>query len=137
LARLLHATTGKQVFERFSENSNASYAVNGDLGIFIKYSSKRMSPWRFTFRAEHLVEIERLRFNHKVFAILVCNDDGIVCLNYEELKTLVYNDNLEGGWISASRSARKKYGINGTNGTLKTKVGANDFPSKMFLSSTC
>lgn len=132
-ARILHATQRPLSIRPFGSTSNASYVVNDFVGIYIKYSSKRMTPWRFTFTKEHQDEIEVLKksFN-RVFLILVCNDDGIVCLSYSELKKILdsHHDPIE--WISATRHKREMYGVKGSNGTLDFKIGKSDFPEKMF-----
>jgi len=31
----------------YPTSSNSSYVINDTIGIFVKYSSKRMSPWKF------------------------------------------------------------------------------------------
>ena len=65
------------------------------------------------------------------FLILVCNKDGIVCLNEKNLKTIL-DDNYENiEWISASRLARESYAIKGSDGKLKFKININDFPKNV------
>ena len=113
--------------------SNASYVVNETVGIYIKYSAKRMTPWRFTFLAEHQQEIELLKSSfEKVFLVLVCSDDGVVCFSYAELKQILDNllDPIE--WISATRHKREMYLVKGSNGELDFKIGQNEFPNKLF-----
>ena len=91
-----------------------------------------MSPWQFTFKQEHQIEIETMRSTVSVFIVLVCNDDGIVCLSYGELERLIGDQAGLVGWITAARRARQMYGIKGSSGSLETKVGANEFPAKLF-----
>jgi hypothetical protein len=133
-ARLLHGTQRLVSIRAFDPESNAAYVVDDSIGIYIKYSSKRMTPWRFTFSPEHQREIEQLRGSiTKVFIVLVCNDDGVVCLNYAELKTLLDDQDENHQWISATRRKREMYSIEGSNGRLEFKVGKADFPDKLFL----
>ena len=132
-ARILHATQRPLSVRPFQSVSNASYVINDAIGLYVKYSSKRMTPWRFTFKKEHQAEIDLMKANFKnVFLILVCNDDGVVCLSYSELKTILdsQHDPLE--WISATRHKRKMYSVKGSNGKLDCKIGQNDFPEKIF-----
>jgi hypothetical protein len=132
-ARLFHR--GQQVvsIRAFDPESNAAYVVDDSIGIYVKYSSKRMTPWRFTFSPEHKREIERLRGSvPKVFIVLVCNDDGIACLSYSELKTVLNDQHETHQWISATRHKREMYSIEGSNGRLESKVGKDDFPNKIF-----
>jgi hypothetical protein len=132
LARLVHSADGTQSIGIFPGLSNASYILNEKIGLYIKYSAKRMSPWQFTFKREHQIEIETMRSMLNVFVVLVCNDDGIVCLSYEESKSLIGDQAGLVGWITATRRARQMYGIKGSSGSLETKVGANEFPEKLF-----
>ena len=133
--RLLHGTQRPVSIQAFKPTSNASYVVDDTVGIYIKYSSKQMTPWRFTFSQTHKTEIDLLRANMpNVFIVLVCNDDGVVCLSYDELKRIM-SDQQEGfQWISATRHKREMYSIEGSDGRLEFKVGKNDFPKKLFAS---
>jgi hypothetical protein len=37
-----------------------NYALNGDIGIQIKYSSARLGPWSFTFSPSNIEDLEDL-----------------------------------------------------------------------------
>jgi hypothetical protein len=132
-ARLLHGTRRLVSIKAFDPESNASYVVDGSIGIYIKYSSKRLTPWRFTFSPEHKQEVEQMRASMpNVFVVLVCNDDGVVCLSYDELKTILDDEHQNHQWISATRHKRQMYSIEGSSGRLEFKVGKDDFPNKLF-----
>lgn len=136
-ARILHGVSKPISIETFPTASNASYVVNESIGIYIKYSSKRMTPWRFTFKKEHQEEIALMKTKLKnVFLILVCNDDGIVCLNHSELKQILDQQHDEIEWISAARNKRQMYAVKGSDGELGFKIGPNDFPTKIFTTDT-
>lgn len=92
-----------------------------------------MTPWRFTFLKEHQAEIDLLHASFtNVFLLLVCNDDGIACLSFQELKIILdyQHDNME--WISVVRHKRQMYTVKGSNGVLDFKIGQSDFPKKIF-----
>jgi hypothetical protein len=113
-ARILHGTQRPLSIRPFQSVSNASYVVNDTIGVYIKYSSKRMTPWRFTFKREHQEEIELMKSRFaKVFLLLVCNDDGVVCLDYLELKQILDNQIAPIEWISATRHKRQMYAVKG------------------------
>lgn len=132
-ARILHGTQRSLYLRPFQSASNASYVVNDAIGIYIKYSTKRMTPWRFTFKKEHQGEIDQMKAHFKnVFLVLVCNDDGIVCLSYSELKQILDNQHNPIEWISATRHKREMYTVKGSNGELDFKIGQSDFPEKIF-----
>ena len=132
-ARILHGTRHAVSLKPFQSESNASYVVNEAIGIYIKYSSKRMTPWRFTFLKQHQAEIDSLKSAVKnVFLILVCNDDGVLCLSYSELKQILDSQHGSFEWISATRHKREMYAVKGSDGELNFKIGQNEFPKKLF-----
>lgn len=132
-ARILHATQRPLTIRPFQSVSNSSYVVNDTIGIFIKYSAKRMTPWNFTFKMEHQQEIDLLKAQfEKVFLVLVCGDDGVVCLSYAELKQIFDNQHDPIEWISATRHKREMYSVKGSDGELDFKIGPGDFPDKLF-----
>lgn len=116
--------------DSFPTSSNNAFNINnGKVGIYIKYSKKVISPWRFTFFKEHQDEIKLMSDLCKnTFLILVCNKDGIVSLNYKTLKKILDEKHDDHEWISASRLKRESYEIKGTNGKLKFKINLRDFP---------
>ena len=134
--KILHGTQRPVSARLFQSASNASYVINDTIGIYIKYSKKRMPPWRFAFKKEHQAEIDSMKFNFThVFLILVCNDDGVVCLSYSELKELLDSQHDAVEWMSATRHKREMYSVKGSNGELEFKIGQNDFPEKIFQGS--
>lgn len=80
----------------------------------IKYSTKRLSPWQFSFNADQLFEIASLARNYKsVWMILVCGVDGIVALKTQEF--LLVTEARPGGICSIriSRSRNSMYRVSG------------------------
>lgn len=112
---------------------NHCYLVNKKSCIYLKHSTKRISPWQFTFLPEHLSEITDIQNDIKtLFVVLICNDDGICCLDYQEIAQLILIGNMnQTKSIRVSRSTREKYAVSGTDGKLKYKIGNNDFPRKV------
>jgi|ERR1035437_315780 ADP-dependent phosphofructokinase/glucokinase len=133
LARMLHATQQTMVVIPYSELDNASYVINNSKGVYVKYSTKRMSPWRFSFQKRHYEMIlEMKRDLGEVFVVLVCNDDGAVVLTFEEFRQVVTSESDTGQWISAARNRREMYLIKGSDGKLEFKIGKDDFSEKIF-----
>jgi hypothetical protein len=91
-----------------------------------------MSPWRFSFQKVHQEELMKMRNDlSEVFLVLVCGDDGVVTLGFDELKKILDETHEAVEWISASRSPRKEYTIKGSDGALGTKVSNTDFVEKI------
>jgi len=132
-ARLLHAAQRPLSLRCYSAAANSSYVLEDSIGLYIKYSTKRLTPWYFTFKKEHQAEIDAMRNTlGNVFLLLVCNDDGIVCLKYTELKQLLDDQHEDHEWVSVKRTKRQMYTVAGKDGKLQFKVGQNDFPQKLF-----
>ena len=102
------------------------------LGLYVKHSSKRRTPWRFTFQYLHQVEIDVLKDEcDEVFVILIAGDDGIACVKFQELKALLDENFEETEWISLSRKPNSSYRISGKDGSLDTPLQMKSFPESI------
>lgn len=112
---------------------NSAYLINDKVGLYIKYSRKRLSPWGFSFQKNHQETIALLKECYgEVIVLLVCNDDGIVGLNYSDLSRVLDSKIEEIEWLRASRTKGKMYQITGSDGKLDFKIGRDDFLSKIY-----
>jgi len=68
----------------------------------------------------------------EVFLLLVCSDDGVVILSFNELKQILDESYGKPEWISVARSRRKMFSVKGSDGELQFKVARNDFLDKIF-----
>lgn len=131
-SKLIHEVEVPVKFTVYPTASNASYVLNDTIGIYIKHSAKRMTPWRFSMQRDHQDEILKMKNDlGEVFLVLVCGDDGIVTLNFEELKTILNEAHGNVEWISAARRPREEYTIKGSDGSLDYKVAKIDFGKKI------
>lgn len=131
-SKLIHNIPDGISIKLYSSPSNASYVINDNIGIYIKHSTKRMSPWRFSFQKIHQDEILQMQQQlRNIFVLLVCGKDGVVTLSFKELKTILNNMHSETEWISASRTRNKEYSIKGSDRSLEKKIGKKDFLKKI------
>ena len=117
----------------FPTSGNNSFMINEKVGLYLKYSTKKISPWRFSFTKEHQEEMKIMRdLLENIYLVLICGKDGIACIEYEELKQVLdeYYEDVE--WVSASRLKREQYSIKGSNGQLDFKIADTDYPRKIF-----
>jgi len=136
LCRIVHDDRVNSI-KLYPTPSNSSYMINEEIGIFIKYSTNRMTPWRFTFKREHRVELHEMYVLLKaVFVVLVCRDDGIACLNYRELVAVLGEIKEATQWLAVARNPREKYRISGSHGGLKHKIADSQFPERLFIADT-
>ncbi len=112
------------------QKHNLGYTVNNETFVFLKYSTKARSPWRFTFSRDDTERLNSLANSFKRIVIaLVCGGDGICPITYREATELLGND---GAWISARRNFNEQYGVAGPQGKLKNKVSLLQWPSIVF-----
>jgi hypothetical protein len=90
-------------------------------GFQIKYCTKRLSPWNFSFTADQLLEIAELaRTFASVWMVLVCGVDGIVCLRAKEFLSIT--ESRPGGVCSirVRRNRNSMYRVYGNTRELPT-----------------
>jgi hypothetical protein len=133
ILKIVHSRCFTKI-ENFNKR-NSSYLLDDTISLYIKYSSKRMPPWFFTFDIEHVSDIKNMfSLFGNAFVALVCNKDGICCLDWQEFNTLISVESINyPKWVRVVRKKNEKYSIYGIDGNLKHKIGNSDFPSKLKL----
>jgi hypothetical protein len=105
------------------EGRISAFVVNARVGVFVKHSTKRISPWRFTFTLDQvsdLLDLESKFFDS--FVVFVCGDDGLVTLDVGSLHQIVTFDDAEKAWVAIERKPRSQYGVWGNRAELQYKV---------------
>jgi hypothetical protein len=99
------------------------YVINQKVGIYIKHSSKRLTPWNYTFTEEHLSELAYLSGKYKqLFAVFVCGPDGLACLPYAKLIEIGTKTDTGQLSIGIARSRNQMYEIYGATRSLDRKI---------------
>lgn len=124
--------------------SRSSYIVSGLLpaaigkgkvsqaGIFIKYATDRVTPWRYSFHKTHQDEILELKNKYgAAFVAFVAGDDGIACVTFEQLKEVLDESYGDVEWVSVSRKLRQNYRVSGADGRLEMPLPRNSFPGSV------
>ncbi len=134
IIRVIHHESFRSI--KVYDENNCSYLINEVAGMYIKYSQKRLAPWHFTFSGDHIHEITEMDGRlEQAYVVLVCNEDGICCLNWHEFTTVISIENKSSPkWIAVSRMKGEKYFVRGSDGELKHKIGNSDFPKKIYHS---
>ena len=134
LVRLAQYKATKNItLHSYPTPSRCSYVIDDQIGIYIKHSAARMTPWSFNFTKAHQDEIQDMTEKlERIFITLVCGKDGIACLSYQELKGVLNYEHAQNEWVKASRFLREKYRITGSDGKLKHKIADSHFPRRLF-----
>lgn len=100
-----------------------SFVINEKIGLYIKHSAKRLSPWVFNFTRDHIAELDLLfEHNEQSFVCLVCEYDGFLTLSMEELNQLMdTKDSDHTLSIHVKRRKRHMYAVGGRNKLERTK----------------
>jgi hypothetical protein len=132
LTCIVHSAPKPVTVEFYPSKSNSSYVLNGSTGLYIKHSTKRTSPWRYTFAKSHQDEIKEMYERlGEVFTALVCRDDGVAVLSFKELKSILDDNHGASEWVSVSRRRHKQYSVSGSDGDLDFKVSRKSCPAKI------
>jgi hypothetical protein len=110
------------------------YLVNDDIFLFIKYTTKERSPWRFTFDQEDVDRSINMaaQYRRLVFGF-VCGSDGVCAIDWPQGRELLGE---RPGWIAAARKHNHSYSVWGTNAELKRKVSLGKWPALVFAVET-
>ncbi|MFA5829617.1 MAG: hypothetical protein WC843_03930 [Candidatus Gracilibacteria bacterium] len=103
-----------------SKKGFLGYVVNDKIFIFLKYTTKARTPWRFTFDQEDIDRCLKMSSEYNDVAVgLICGGDGICGLKWNEVRCLLED---KPGWISAKRKHNESYGVAGSITELEKKV---------------
>jgi len=106
------------------------YIVNDAAFVFLKYTTKPRSPWRFSFSVDEVQRLNLLASQfRKIIIAMVCGGDGICAVSWRDASNLLGNNT---GWISARRKFKEQYAVAGQVGQLHGKVSLNEWPSVVF-----
>ena len=94
-----------------------SFVLNEKVGLYIKHSAKRLSPWVFSFTEDNLAELNLLfDYAEQGFVCLVCGYDGFLTLNSEEIRQLMDTKESDRSLsIHVKRRRRHMYAVGGRN----------------------
>jgi hypothetical protein len=123
LAELVDRLPKSVAIDELAEDGRlTSYVLDGRIGLHVKHSMQRLSPWQFTFTAANVNELGFLQMTHNnSFVVLVCRTDGMVCLTVDELKSLLAFRQGDQSWVRVSRHRRELYSVCGAAGELPRK----------------
>ena len=125
LIRLLEDSRCRSV-----EKYERGYLVNDKTFVFLKYTTKSRTPWRFSFGEAEIRDLEATEKSGALVAVaLVCAGDGICALTFAQFQTVLGND---GSWIATRRKFHECYAVSGSAGILKEKIPLSSWPGIVF-----
>tara|TARA_B110000503_G_scaffold127549_1_gene197429 strand:+ start:420 stop:935 length:516 start_codon:yes stop_codon:yes gene_type:complete len=144
ILRLMREISNEMPSARFAVNTGrgrSSYSIKGRvldtegvplefaIGLFIKSSNKRLSPWSYSFHKSHQDELLELKRRHgEAFIVFVNGDDGIACVDFDVFKKILDETHEEQEWVRISRKPKQNYRVAGNDGRLDKPLPRNSFP---------
>jgi hypothetical protein len=96
-----------------------TYRLNGDVGIHVKHSARRLPPWQFTYMSDHIDEIERLAERcRQVWLIHICGQNGVAVISLEEFYSINPIDADTTRFVRVDCDRNTMYRVNGTGARL-------------------
>ena len=97
------------------------FVLNNQVLVHLKYSTKKRSPWSFTFTPEEQLLLKQKASELDTFIGLICGSDGVAAITYD-LYRQIASVKKSAVHIACYRDHREHYEINGPDGTLNGKV---------------
>jgi hypothetical protein len=109
--------------------------------LLLKLSTKKKSPWQFTFTEGEGAALAALAEAYPAFErllVFVCHLDGVCCLPYGRLGELIEDPFTPAGQaVSVARAERKSYRVSGPGRLrLRGTIPVNDWPRIVFEKET-
>jgi hypothetical protein len=120
---------------RFTELQGHAFAINHDIGIYVKHSTKSDSPWLFNFLPDHQGAIRKLFDKYrgeKTFVALVCEKVGVCLLKYGEYAGALDENFRKQATITVQRPRGGGFRVHGAAGKVAKVVPLNAFPEDIF-----
>ena len=119
---------------RLKDLGAAAYAVNHNIGIYIKHTEKEDSPWTFGFSPEHQEAMQQLnaRYGDHAFLVLVCPPAGVCLLTYGQYQQAIDENLTEQENIIVRRPGGGGFRVSGANGRVPGVIPVNRFPELLF-----
>jgi hypothetical protein len=110
--------------KRIYNDKAGFYLIDNKLPLLFKYSSKRVSPWSFSFDPDTIQRYQSLADTfEECLIVLVCGPDGIMALDYSEIKGLIsFDTSNERKRIGIARRLKEMYYVTATDGNMKIKI---------------
>jgi hypothetical protein len=122
LHELISTVAGPLTIEALkSEGRVNSFLVNKSLGLQIKHCSKRIAPWLFNFTDGSDSDLKLLlQKTKKVWFALVCGQDGVLLISYDEYQALTSKTSTRSRYVRVDRDRGTMYHVTGNVGQLKS-----------------
>lgn len=132
LGLIIDSWGGPLLVRRITAVGGGAYEINNRSVIYLKYSTARLSPWNFTFHPEHWGALDDLKGTYDTCVVgLVCNQDGVAALNFDELDAIRPTRAQRALGVSIRREPRHHYSVSCGKNELPYKVSRDELVDKL------
>jgi hypothetical protein len=90
----------------------SAYRVNSTRYLYLKYSTKRLSPWKFVFSEDHVGELAALtRLRGRTVVGMVCGSEGIAAVYWSELRAAFLGRSASAFSVTVSRRDGRQFRV--------------------------
>lgn len=97
------------------------FVVNDNLLLHLKYSTKKRSPWSFTFMPAEQTLLQARASEFRLFIGLICGADGIAGITYDAY-VVIAAPSKSAINVSCHRKHGQHYAVTGPDGVLDRKI---------------
>jgi hypothetical protein len=114
--------------------ADGGYVVNGNVYLFVKYTTKQRSPWRYTISDAEVHRLDELLGRYAWMVVIFVNGgDGICAVSVKEMSDILGD---QAGWVSVRRGFNEQYAVAGSIRELDRKIPHCRWPQIVFEGST-
>jgi hypothetical protein len=97
------------------------FVINNSVLVHLKYSTKKKSPWSFSFTADERSLLAGRSANGTLVIGLICGSDGVAAIGFNDF-SFVAGSLADFTHIACYRDHGKHYEVRGPEGSLSRKV---------------
>lgn len=102
------------------------FVLNGNLLVYLKYSTRGRSPWSFTFMPDEQVLLQSKASRSRVVIGLICGADGVAAVNYDAYLSVAAL-RKSAIHVACYRQHGEHYEVNGPDGMLGKKIAPSNW----------
>jgi hypothetical protein len=102
------------------------FLLNGNILVYLKYSTRGRSPWGFTFMPDEQVLLQTRASESRVVIGLICGADGVAALGSDAYFSVAVLSK-SAVHVACYRQHGEHYEVNGPDRRLDQKIAPSDW----------
>ncbi|SFV07297.1 hypothetical protein [Alicyclobacillus macrosporangiidus] len=116
---------------RYDTSIRSAYVINHNTGLYVKYTTRENSPWRFSFSADEWSRLTPFASRYpRMFMLFVCGYSKFCVLDCSQFIS-VTSLTGESCWTEISREPGTFFRVRGNVGVLDGSVPPSAYPRRV------